>query len=152
MRPRTVLLVDDDEEIRQSTAQSLELAGFAVREFASAEAVLDYITPGLRGIVISDIRMPGMDGMTLLGRVRDVDSEVPVILVTGHGDGGHGSSGRMRRGGEEVPAAEESGHGSEGDRDRDRTRDRERTRTHAGVPLGWRVARGASPAPRRPPA
>lgn len=86
MRPRTVLLVDDDEEIRHSTAQSLELAGFAVREFSSAEAALDYVTPGLHGIVVSDIRMPAMDGMTLLGRVHEVDAEVPVILVTGHGD------------------------------------------------------------------
>ena len=86
MRPRTVLLVDDEEEIRHSTAQSLELAGFTVREFGSAEAVLDYVTPGLHGIVVSDIRMPAMDGMTLLARVREVDAEVPVILVTGHGD------------------------------------------------------------------
>ncbi|MEO4000675.1 sigma-54 dependent transcriptional regulator [Mesorhizobium sp. CAU 1732] len=86
MMPATVLLVDDEEEIRRSTSQTLQLAGFDVREFVAAEAVLDYVTPGFRGVVVSDIRMPGMDGMTLLARVRDIDADVPVILVTGHGD------------------------------------------------------------------
>jgi two-component system C4-dicarboxylate transport response regulator DctD len=86
MSSSTVLLVDDEEEIRHSTAQSLQLAGRAVREFASAEAALDYVTPGFNGVVVSDIRMPGMDGMTLLGRIRQIDPDVPVILVTGHGD------------------------------------------------------------------
>lgn len=86
MKQPTVLLVDDDEEIRHSTAQSLQLAGFSVRDFPSAEAALDYITPGFAGVVVSDIRMQGMDGMTFLGKVRDIDAELPVILVTGHGD------------------------------------------------------------------
>jgi len=86
MKPPAVLLVDDEEEIRRSTAQSLELAGFAVSALPSAESALDLVTPGFAGVVISDIRMPGMDGMTLLARVRDIDPDVPVILVTGHGD------------------------------------------------------------------
>ena len=86
MKPGQVLLVDDEEEIRRSTAQSLQLAGFAVRDFASAETVLDYVTPGFNGVVVSDIRMPGMDGMTLLARAREIDPDLPVILVTGHGD------------------------------------------------------------------
>ncbi|MCO5158816.1 MAG: sigma-54 dependent transcriptional regulator [Aquamicrobium sp.] len=86
MKPGSILLVDDEEEIRHSTAQSLQLASFAVSGFPSAEAVLDYVTPGFNGVVVSDIRMPGMDGMTLLARVRDIDADLPVILVTGHGD------------------------------------------------------------------
>jgi two-component system C4-dicarboxylate transport response regulator DctD len=86
MKPGAVLLVDDEDELRRSTAQALQLAGFSVREFPSAEAVLDYATPGFNGVVVSDIRMPGMDGMGLLGRVRDIDADLPVILVTGHGD------------------------------------------------------------------
>jgi two-component system C4-dicarboxylate transport response regulator DctD len=86
MKQPTVLLVDDDEEIRHSTSQSLQLAGFSVRDLPSAEAALDYITPGFAGVVVSDIRMQGMDGMTFLGKVRDIDAELPVILVTGHGD------------------------------------------------------------------
>ena len=86
MKQGIVLLVDDEEEIRRSTAQSLQLAGFAVRDFPAAEAALDYATPGFNGVVVSDIRMPGMDGMTLLARVHDIDADLPVILVTGHGD------------------------------------------------------------------
>lgn len=86
MKHPSVLLVDDEEDIRRSTCQSLELAGFDVRELGSAEAVLDLVTPGFAGVIVSDIRMPGMDGMTLLTRVRDIDPDVPVILVTGHGD------------------------------------------------------------------
>src|SRR5690606_20228840 len=86
MKPGSILLVDDEEEIRHSTAQSLQLAGFAVSGFPSAEAMLDYVTPGFNGVVVSDIRMPGMDGMTLLGKVHDIDADLPVILVTGHGD------------------------------------------------------------------
>ncbi|RIK87849.1 MAG: Fis family transcriptional regulator [Hyphomicrobiales bacterium] len=86
MKPATVLLVDDEEDIRRSTAQSLQLAGFCVGDFAAAEAALDYVTPGFNGVVVSDIRMPGMDGMTLLSRVHDIDADLPVILVTGHGD------------------------------------------------------------------
>ncbi|SFJ29218.1 sigma-54-dependent transcriptional regulator [Aerobium aerolatum] len=86
MKSPSVLLVDDEEDIRHSTAQALELAGLTVHEFASAEQALDYITPGFRGVVVSDIRMPGLDGMTLLSRIHDIDADIPVILVTGHGD------------------------------------------------------------------
>ena len=86
MKQPTVLLVDDEEEIRRSTMQSLQLAGFEVRDLIGAEAALDLVTPGFTGVIVSDIRMPGMDGMTLLGRVHDIDADVPVILVTGHGD------------------------------------------------------------------
>jgi two-component system C4-dicarboxylate transport response regulator DctD len=83
---QTVLLVDDDTAMRQSTEQALELAGHAVRSFASAEAVLDVAGPGLNGVVISDIRMPGMDGMTLLQRLAERDPDLPVILITGHAE------------------------------------------------------------------
>lgn len=86
MKQPAVLLVDDEEEIRRSTMQSLQLAGFEVRDLVSAEAALELVTPGFAGVIVSDIRMPGMDGMTLLTKVRDIDADVPVILVTGHGD------------------------------------------------------------------
>ncbi|MEO5324063.1 sigma-54 dependent transcriptional regulator [Mesorhizobium sp. CC13] len=86
MKPPVVLLVEDEDELRRSTAQSLDLAGFAVQDSASAERALDFITQGFNGVVISDIRMPGMDGMTLLGRIREIDADIPVILFTGHGD------------------------------------------------------------------
>jgi len=81
-----VLLVDDEEDMRRSTAQALGLFGLDVDTFSSAEDVLELIGYSFSGVVISDIRMPGMDGMTLLQRIREVDAEIPVILVTGHGD------------------------------------------------------------------
>ncbi len=81
-----VLLIDDDDQMRRSTEQALELAGLVVSTFASAEEALYHAGAGLNGIVVSDIRMPGMDGMTLLQRLRDVDPDLPVILVTGHAD------------------------------------------------------------------
>ena len=86
MNDSRVLLVDDEEELRRSSAQALELAGFRVDTFASAEHALELIGFSFPGVVISDIRMPGMDGMTFLQRIREIDAEVPVILVTGHGD------------------------------------------------------------------
>jgi two-component system C4-dicarboxylate transport response regulator DctD len=81
-----ILLVDDEEELRRSTAQALELSGFEVETFSNAEQVLEHVGYAFPGVVISDIRMPGMDGMTLLQRIREIDAEVPVIVVTGHGD------------------------------------------------------------------
>ncbi|WP_426235949.1 sigma-54-dependent transcriptional regulator [Pararhizobium sp. DWP1-1-3] len=86
MSDARVLLVDDEEDMRRSTAQALGLFGLDVDTFSSAEDVLELIGYSFSGVVISDIRMPGMDGMTLLQRIREVDAEIPVILVTGHGD------------------------------------------------------------------
>ena len=81
-----ILLIDDEEEMRRSSAQALELFGLEVTTFASADPVLELVGYAFDGVVVSDIRMPGMDGMTLLQRIREVDPEVPVILVTGHAD------------------------------------------------------------------
>jgi two-component system C4-dicarboxylate transport response regulator DctD len=86
MKPPVVLLVDDEEELRRSTAQALDLTGFQVQDFSAAERALDFVTQGFNGAVVTDIRMPSMDGMTLMRRVRDLDPDIPVILVTGHGD------------------------------------------------------------------
>ncbi|MGY4752359.1 sigma-54-dependent transcriptional regulator [Pannonibacter sp. Q-1] len=86
MNSGMVLLVDDEEDLRLSTSQALELYGLQVKTFSSAEEVLARTGFGFDGIVVSDIRMPGMDGMTLLQRIRELDHEIPVILVTGHGD------------------------------------------------------------------
>jgi len=86
MNGARVLLIDDEEELRLSTAQALELSGFSVTMLSSAEHALELIGYSFDGVVVSDIRMPGMDGMTLLQKVRELDAEIPVILVTGHGD------------------------------------------------------------------
>lgn len=81
-----VLFVDDEEHLRLATAQTLDLAGFTVRTTHSAEEALSYVSRGWRGVLVSDIRMPGMDGMTLLREAVAIDEDLPVVLVTGHGD------------------------------------------------------------------
>ncbi|MFB2606694.1 sigma-54-dependent transcriptional regulator, partial [Rhizobium phaseoli] len=86
MNEAKILLVDDEEELRRSTAQALELSGFSVETFSNGDHVLELIGYSFPGVVVSDIRMPGIDGMTLMQKIREVDPEVPVILVTGHGD------------------------------------------------------------------
>lgn len=83
---QTVLLIDDDEAMRRSTEQALELAGHHVRALSSAEAALAEAGPGFDGVVVTDIRMPGMDGMDLLARLSELDADLPVILITGHAE------------------------------------------------------------------
>ncbi len=81
-----VLLVDDDADLRASTEQALELAGLSVKGLPDAESALERITAGFTGVVITDIRMPDMDGLTLMTRIHEIDGDIPVILITGHGD------------------------------------------------------------------
>ena len=81
-----VLLVDDEEDLRRATSQTLDLVGFPVRTTASAEEALTAVSRTWHGILVTDIRMPGMDGMTLLRAAIAIDPDLPVILVTGHGD------------------------------------------------------------------
>ena len=84
--PRTVAFVDDDADLRESNRQTLELAGFEPIMFDNAGAALARITADFAGVVVSDIRMPGMDGLQLFAALRERDPELPVLLVTGHGD------------------------------------------------------------------
>lgn len=81
-----VIFVDDDPDLRRATAQALKLAGFDVQAFGAAEAALEAIGPHLEGPVVTDIRMPRMNGLQLFQRVKAIDPEIPVLLVTGHGD------------------------------------------------------------------
>lgn len=81
-----VMLVEDDDQLRRATAQALELAGLKVRPFDRAAPALAALTPDFPGVVVSDIRMPKMDGLELLARIRAIDTDLPVLLVTGHGD------------------------------------------------------------------
>lgn len=81
-----VLIIDDEAHLRITAGQTLELAGYTPNAFASAEEALDALAPDFPGVVVSDIRMPGMDGMALLREVHKRDPDLPVILVTGHGD------------------------------------------------------------------
>jgi two-component system C4-dicarboxylate transport response regulator DctD len=82
----TVAFVDDDDDLRAANAQSLELAGFTVLAFASAGEALGAVDAGFPGVVVTDIRMPQMDGRQLFRRLKDIDADLPVILITGHAD------------------------------------------------------------------
>ncbi|MFN3643402.1 MAG: sigma-54-dependent transcriptional regulator [Gemmobacter sp.] len=85
-RAMKVAIVDDEADMRQSISQWLALSGFDTETYASAEEALKGIGTEFPGVVVSDIKMPGMDGMALLKRLMSVDSGLPVILITGHGD------------------------------------------------------------------
>lgn len=81
----TVYVVDDDAAVRESTAFLLETADLKVRTFESAEAFLAE-TDRRAGCIITDVRMPGMNGLELARTVRDSGSKEPVIVITGHAD------------------------------------------------------------------
>ena len=82
--PRRVWLFEDDADVRAVIEQSLALEGFEVEAYAAVGDVLDTITPRFDGVVVTDIRMPGMDGREVFRRVRRIDPEIPVLIVTGH--------------------------------------------------------------------
>ena len=81
-----VILVDDEQQVREASRQTLELAGYQVLDFAAADPALQAIGDDWPGVVVSDVRMPGMDGLELMRACRALDADLPVILVTGHGD------------------------------------------------------------------
>jgi len=81
-----VLFVDDDAAMRSANAQTLELAGFEPVLAASATEAMTELENGFDGVVVSDIRMPGMGGLQLFEAIRAIDPDLPVILITGHGD------------------------------------------------------------------
>ena len=82
----TVLVVDDDDDLRHAISQGLQLSDYSVCEFDRAQSVLSHIHHDFFGVLITDIRMPGMDGLQLLSQVLEIDPAMPVILITGHGD------------------------------------------------------------------
>lgn len=81
-----VYLVDDEESMRVAMGQWLELADFKVECFADSSTVLDTIDRSFDGVLVTDIRMPGIDGLELMRRVLAIDRKIPVVLITAHGD------------------------------------------------------------------
>jgi len=83
---KAVYVIDDDPAMRDSLDFLLDSAGFKVTLFDSASSFLDAV-PGLKfGCVVSDVRMPGLDGIDLLKRLKEDKKQLPVIIMTGHGD------------------------------------------------------------------
>jgi two-component system C4-dicarboxylate transport response regulator DctD len=81
-----VYFIDDEIDLRLANQQTLELAGFRVEVCETAEHALKLIEDQTNAIIVSDIRLPGIDGLTLLQRLQQMDATLPVILITGHGD------------------------------------------------------------------
>lgn len=81
-----VILVDDEPHVRRACTQALTLAGIGVESLASAESALERVDVEWPGVLVTDIKMPGMDGLELLQRALEIDRSLPVILITGHGD------------------------------------------------------------------
>lgn len=93
MRPSTpgateigIVLVEDDEDVRHGVAQALELAGYAVAAYGSVEAARRSVQPNAPIVLLCDVNLPGMHATAWLPEVRALDPELPMILVTGHGD------------------------------------------------------------------
>ncbi|MEL1089873.1 sigma-54-dependent transcriptional regulator [Pseudomonas sp. OB66] len=82
----SVMVVDDESSIRDAVEQWLSLSGFQVQLFSRAEECLAALPEHFAGVILSDVRMPGMDGLQLLAQVQQRDADLPVILLTGHGD------------------------------------------------------------------
>ncbi|TNV11856.1 sigma-54-dependent transcriptional regulator [Brucella pecoris] len=82
----SVILVDDDKALRRATRQTLELAGFDVADFPNAFDALNSVTSDYDGVVVTDVRMPQIDGLQFFARIKAIDPDLPVILITGHGD------------------------------------------------------------------
>lgn len=83
---QTVLLVEDDADLRAACAQALDLEDLPVIPLVTAEEAQSHVTRDFAGMVVSDVRLPGQSGLDFLAHIQSVDPEIPVILMTGHGD------------------------------------------------------------------
>lgn len=81
-----VTLIEDDDDFRLALAERMELAGLTVSAHARADSALLEIDADHPGAVVTDLRMPGLDGRQVLSRLQALDPALPVILITGHGD------------------------------------------------------------------
>lgn len=86
LRGGPVFFIDDEEHMRMSGKQTLELAGFEVTAFDGPQKALQQLSQSWPGVVVTDIKMPGMDGLSFMNAALSEDPKLPVVLITGHGD------------------------------------------------------------------
>src|SRR3546814_11850788 len=93
---KKVIVVDDEASIRSAVEQWLSLSGFEVQLFSRAQECLAQLPGNFPGVILSDVRMPGLSGLELLAEVRRRDPDLPVTLLTGPGDGPMAGEARLR--------------------------------------------------------
>jgi len=81
-----VCVIDDDEAVRDSLRFLLNTAGLVAQTYESATSFLNHLPRVKAGCIVTDVRMPGLSGLDLLRRLKELHSAVPVIVITGHGD------------------------------------------------------------------
>ncbi len=85
-KTQQIWIIDDDRSIRWVLEKALQKAQMEVRSFSSADGVLEELTFGLPDVVVTDVRMPGIDGLSLLGQIHETYPDLPVIIMTAHSD------------------------------------------------------------------
>ena len=83
---QSILIVDDDASVRESMGGVLRDEGYSVSEAADGQAALESLAAELPGLVLLDVWMPGLDGIDLLARIREIYEDLPVVVVSGHGN------------------------------------------------------------------
>ena len=81
-----LLIIDDDQEIIEALSEMLDLEGFRVQSFLKPEKALETLHKNSSVVVLSDVKMPKMDGLSVLAKIQQLDKEIPVLLMSGHGD------------------------------------------------------------------
>ena len=85
MIPKPILLVDDEKNIRLTLSQALEIVGAEIDTASNGEEALAKLKEKEFGLILLDIRMPGMDGMEVLRRVREIRPDIRIIMITAYG-------------------------------------------------------------------
>jgi two-component system response regulator FixJ len=86
MTAPTIFVIDDQPSVRDAIGEMLSVFGFSVAVFESAAAFLDTVNATRPGCVVADVRMPGMDGIALVGEMAKRGIAIPIILISGHAD------------------------------------------------------------------
>lgn len=84
--PTSIIFIDDEEDIRLANQQTLELANFSVKTYSSAKMALAKIDEHFMGVIICDIYLPDLNGKEFLKQALEIDQDLVIVLITGHGD------------------------------------------------------------------